>query len=448
MFKWFKNFKNKNKNENNADFEAYEKDYKDSEEFENESLEYPNENLEIFKEEESFENENDKTSSNEKVEDDKFDFQNEEEKIEEHLEILEDEDDEEDEENKEEKDCQDLKEEDFLQEDAKADEETSSTSEEKIENLQEEIEEPKKLGIFERLKQGLSKTRRDLSIKLNTVLGAYVKIDDELLEEIEDILISADIGMETTMELVDNLRQRIINEKVNDPQMVIPLLKDEMKKFMESCDKSNELKLEPSPALILVIGVNGVGKTTTIGKLANKLKKKGKKVALVAADTFRAAAIDQLKTWADRVGVDIIANKEGSDPASVIYDGISAAKSRKVDVLICDTAGRLHNKNNLMQELEKINRIIEREFPQATRETILVLDATTGQNAIIQAKTFKEVADISAIALTKLDGTAKGGVVLGLQGHHKIPIKLIGVGEGIDDLQDFKTEEFIEAIFD
>lgn len=436
MFKWFKNFKNKNKNENNADLDAYEKDYKYSEKFENESLEYPNENLEIFKEEESFENENDKISSNEKVEDDKFDFQNEEEKIEENLEVL------------EEKECQDLQEEDFLQEDAKADVTISSTPEDESGHLQEEIEEPKKLGIFERLKQGLSKTRRDLSIKLNTVLGAYVKIDDELLEEIEDILISADIGMETTMELVDNLRQRIINEKVNDPQMVIPLLKDEMKKFMESCDKSNELKLEPSPALILVIGVNGVGKTTTIGKLANKLKKKGKKVALVAADTFRAAAIDQLKTWADRVGVDIIANKEGSDPASVIYDGISAAKSRKVDVLICDTAGRLHNKNNLMQELEKINRIIEREFPQATRETILVLDATTGQNAIIQAKTFKEVADISAIALTKLDGTAKGGVVLGLQGHHKIPIKLIGVGEGIDDLQDFKTEEFIEAIFD
>ena len=311
----------------------------------------------------------------------------------------------------------------------------------------EEIVEEKKVGFFQRLKSGLQKTRDDISHKLNTVLGAYVKIDDEMLEDIEEILITADISMETTMEIVDNLRQAIIDAKVQDPQKVIPLLKEEMMKYMNGCEASNALTTT-KPTIMLVIGVNGVGKTTTIGKLASKLKSEGKNVLLVAADTFRAAAIDQLKMWGDRSGVPVIANKEGSDPAAVIYDGIQAAKSRNVDVLICDTAGRLHNKSNLMNELEKINRIIEREFPEANRENILVLDATTGQNAIIQAKNFKEVADITGIALTKLDGTAKGGVALTLQGHHMIPIKLIGVGERIDDLQDFNTEDFINAIFE
>ena len=311
----------------------------------------------------------------------------------------------------------------------------------------EEFMEEKKLGFFQRLKSGLQKTRDDISHKLNTVLGAYVKIDDEMLEDIEEILITADISMETTMEIVDNLRQSIIDSKVQDPQKVIPLLKEEMMKYMHRCEAANSLTTT-KPTIMLVIGVNGVGKTTTIGKLASKLKAEGKNVLLVAADTFRAAAIDQLKMWGDRSGVPVIANKEGSDPAAVIYDGIQAAKSRNVDVLICDTAGRLHNKSNLMNELEKINRIIEREFPEANRENILVLDATTGQNAIIQAKNFKEVADITGIALTKLDGTAKGGVALTLQGHHMIPIKLIGVGERIDDLQDFNTEDFINAIFE
>lgn len=311
----------------------------------------------------------------------------------------------------------------------------------------EEIVEEKKAGFFQRLKSGLQKTRDDISHKLNTVLGAYVKIDDEMLEDIEEILITADISMETTMEIVDNLRQAIIDSKVQDPQKVIPLLKEEMMKYMNRCETTNALTTT-KPTIMLVIGVNGVGKTTTIGKLASKLKAEGKNVLLVAADTFRAAAIDQLKMWGDRSGVPVIANKEGSDPAAVIYDGIQAAKSRNVDVLICDTAGRLHNKSNLMNELEKINRIIEREFPESNRENILVLDATTGQNAIIQAKNFKEVADITGIALTKLDGTAKGGVALTLQGHHMIPIKLIGVGERIDDLQDFNTEDFINAIFE
>lgn len=312
---------------------------------------------------------------------------------------------------------------------------------------EEEIIEEKKAGFFQRLKSGLQKTRDDISHKLNTVLGAYVKIDDEMLEDIEEILITADISMETTIEIVDNLRQSIIDSKVQDPQKVIPLLKEEMMKYMNRCEATNSLTTT-KPTIMLVIGVNGVGKTTTIGKLASKLKSEGKNVLLVAADTFRAAAIDQLKMWGERSGVPVIANKEGSDPAAVIYDGIQAAKSRNVDVLICDTAGRLHNKSNLMNELEKINRIIEREFPEANRENILVLDATTGQNAIIQAKNFKEVADITGIALTKLDGTAKGGVALTLQGHHMIPIKLIGVGERIDDLQDFNTEDFIKAIFE
>ena len=314
--------------------------------------------------------------------------------------------------------------------------------------MQEEVaqEEPEKVSIFQKLKQGLSKTRHEMGVKINTVLGAYVKIDDEMLEDIEDILVSADIGMQTTMKLIDNLRTTIINEKVNDPAKVKPLLKKEVKKLMN--EDLNTKICDEKPTVILVVGVNGVGKTTTIGKLSNKLKAKGKKVLIAAGDTFRAAAIDQLKTWGDRAEVDVIAHTEGADPAAVIFDGISAAKSRNCDVLICDTAGRLHNKANLMQELEKINRIIDREYPEANRETLLVLDATTGQNAINQAKTFKEVSDLSGIVLTKLDGTAKGGVVIALQSELQIPIKLVGVGEGIDDLQEFNMDSFIDAIFD
>ena len=242
------------------------------------------------------------------------------------------------------------------------------------------------------------------------------------------------------------LRETIIREKVNDPSLVMSLLKEEAKKLMNS-ELDSTVKSE-EPTIILVVGVNGVGKTTTIGKMSSKLKSKGKKVLVAAGDTFRAAAIDQLKDWGNKAGVDVIAHSEGSDPASVIFDGISAAKSRKADVLICDTAGRLHNKANLMKELEKINRIIDREYPEANRETLLVLDATTGQNAKNQAKTFKEVCDITGIVLTKLDGTAKGGVVIALQSELQIPIKLIGVGEGIDDLQEFNIDSFLNAIFE
>lgn len=312
--------------------------------------------------------------------------------------------------------------------------------------VEEKVKEKKKPNMFQRLMDGLSKTRDEVSIKINTMLGAYVKIDDEMFEDLEDILISADIGMETTMKLIDNLRESIIRKKVNDPNEVIPMLKEEAKKLMAT-EQDSKIKSE-APTIILVVGVNGVGKTTTIGKMSSKLKSSGKKVVVAAGDTFRAAAIDQLKEWGNRAGVDIIAHNEGSDPASVIFDGISAAKSRKADVLICDTAGRLHNKANLMKELEKINRIIDREYPEANRETLLVLDSTTGQNAMNQAKTFKEVCDITGIVLTKLDGTAKGGVVIALQSELQVPIKLIGVGEGIDDLQEFDIDSFLNAIFD
>lgn len=336
--------------------------------------------------------------------------------------------------------------EDALEQKEKAQDETKKVEEVvEVEIIEEKKEEPKKVSLFQRLKEGLDKTRKEVGIKINTVLGAYVKIDDEMLEDLEDILISADIGMETTMKLIDNLRETIIREKINDPQEVKPLLMAEAKKLMNP-ELNTPINTEP-PVIILVVGVNGVGKTTTIGKLSSRFKREGKSVLVCAADTFRAAAIDQLKEWGNRAHVDIISHAEGSDPAAVVFDAIEAAKARKTDVLIVDTAGRLHNKSNLMKELEKINRIISNKFPEANRENLLVLDSTTGQNAINQAKTFREATDITGIALTKLDGTAKGGVVVALQSELGIPIKLIGVGEGIDDLQDFNIDNFLETIF-
>ena len=323
--------------------------------------------------------------------------------------------------------------------------EEKEENQENLEEEVEEVEEPKKASLFQRLMDGLDKTRKEVGIKINTVLGAYVKIDDEMLEDLEDILVSADVGMETTMKLIDNLRETIIREKVNDPKEVKPLLLQEAKKLMNP-ELNTKINSEP-PVIILVVGVNGVGKTTTIGKLSQRFKNENKSVLVCAADTFRAAAIDQLKEWGIRANVDVISHDEGSDPAAVVFDAIEAAKARNTDVLIVDTAGRLHNKSNLMKELEKINRIISKKYPEANRENLLVLDSTTGQNAINQAKTFKEVTDISAIALTKLDGTAKGGVVIALQSELGIPIKLIGVGEGIDDLQDFNIDTFLETIF-
>lgn len=324
---------------------------------------------------------------------------------------------------------------------------------EKDEEIQEEKETEveannEKQSFLGKLFGGLSKTRKEMSSKISSVLSSYKKIDEELFEDLEEILVTADVGINTTMNLMDRVRERVKREKINDPEMIKDLLKDEIKLMMKESVTDNSLNIEPSPSVMLVVGVNGVGKTTTIGKLSNNFKKDGKKVLIAAADTFRAAAIEQLEEWSNRSGVEFISHKEGADPAAVIFDGIHAAKARKTDILICDTAGRLHNKSNLMQELNKIFRIVEREYGNATKEVLLVLDATTGQNAINQAKVFKEVAHITGIALTKLDGTAKGGVVIALQAELGLPIKLIGVGEGIDDLQTFNSDDFVDALFE
>ncbi len=301
------------------------------------------------------------------------------------------------------------------------------------------------MGFFERLKEGLQKTRKGITEKLDQVLVSFGVINEELFDELEEVLITSDIGVETAMNVMTGLRKKVRDNKVTNPAAVKGLLKDQLEEMLGS--GSAGLQIEPSPAVITVIGVNGVGKTTSIGKIASMLKKDGKKVLLAAGDTFRAAAIDQLQVWSDRVGVDIIKQAEGSDPAAVIYDAVQAAKARKADVLICDTAGRLHTKKNLMEELKKVSRIIDREMPGARRETLLVLDATTGQNAVSQAKTFSESAEISGIILTKLDGTAKGGIVIAISSELNIPVKLIGVGEKLEDLQPFNSKEFVEALF-
>lgn len=299
--------------------------------------------------------------------------------------------------------------------------------------------------LFNNLKSGLSKTRNAITDKINETLKLAVTIDDDLYEELEEILIMADIGMDTTIEIIERLKDKIRKEKINDVEMVRPALKAVISEMMESNEQ--EVENSTNKEVLLVIGVNGVGKTTTIGKLAAKNKEKGRKVLLAAADTFRAGAIDQLVVWSERAKVDIVKHSEGSDPAAVVFDAINASKSRNVDLLICDTAGRLHNKKNLMDELGKINRIIDRELSDAKKETLLVLDATTGQNAVIQAKQFMEVCPIDGIVLTKLDGTAKGGVVISIKNTLNIPVRYIGVGEGIDDLQEFNSKEFVEALF-
>ncbi len=301
------------------------------------------------------------------------------------------------------------------------------------------------MGFFDRLKDGLQKTRKSITEKIDQVLVSFGKVDEELFDELEEILITSDIGIETTMKIIENLKEKVKERKVIDPMQVKELLKEELQEILER--GGNNLKLDTRPSVIIVIGVNGVGKTTSIGKIANLYKSQGKKVLLAAGDTFRAAAIDQLEIWAKRVGTEIIFQKEGSDPAAVIFDAAQAAKSRKADILICDTAGRLHTKKNLMEELKKVSRVLDRELPEADRETLLVLDATTGQNAISQAKTFSETTDITGIVLTKLDGTAKGGIVVAIKSELDIPVKLIGVGEQIDDLQKFDAKEFVDALF-
>ncbi|WP_346967893.1 signal recognition particle-docking protein FtsY [Clostridium disporicum] len=300
--------------------------------------------------------------------------------------------------------------------------------------------------LFNNLKSGLTKTRNALTDKINEALNLAVSIDDDLYEELEEILIMADIGMDTTMEIIEKLKDKIRKEKINDVELVRPALKSVIAEMMKAgSENANDTNAEKE--VILVIGVNGVGKTTSIGKLAAMNKAEGKKVLLAAADTFRAGAIDQLVVWSERAKVDIVKHGEGSDPAAVVFDAINASKSRGVDLLICDTAGRLHNKKNLMDELGKINRIIDRELSNAHKETLLVLDGTTGQNAVIQAKQFMEVCPIDGIILTKLDGTAKGGVVISIKNTLNIPVKYIGVGEGIEDLQAFDPESFVEALF-
>ena len=322
-------------------------------------------------------------------------------------------------------------------------EEKDKDSEEEIVEVIEESQ--KKVNLFERLKQGLTKAKQGITDKIDDVLKSYTKVDEELLEELEEILITADVGVNTTMDIIDNLRDKIKENKITEPIEVKEALKNIIEEILTN--ENSTLNVEKSPTIILMVGVNGVGKTTTIGKLANRYKQEGKKVLLAAGDTFRAAATEQLEVWASRSNVDIIKHQEGADPGAVVFDAIKAAKARKVDLLICDTAGRLHNKANLMNELGKVFKIVDREFPEANKEVLLVVDATTGQNAVVQAKTFKEVADITGIVLTKLDGTAKGGVVLAVKSEVDVPVKLIGVGEKVEDLQDFDAKAFSNALF-
>lgn len=302
------------------------------------------------------------------------------------------------------------------------------------------------MGFFDKLKNGLNKTKTSFDEKINGVFSGFRKVDEELLEELEDILIMSDVGCETSLKIIDSLRKRIKKDNIKEEKEVKQALKEEMQKILEEVPAT--LNLETTPSVILVVGVNGVGKTTSIGKIANRLKQDGKKVVVAAADTFRAAAVEQLEIWANRAGCDIVKKEEGIDPASVVYDAIKVTKEKNADVLICDTAGRLHNKKYLMDELEKIKKVIDKEMPEASKEILMVLDATTGQNAISQVKAFKETVDITGLVLTKLDGTAKGGVVIGIVEENKIPIKFIGVGEQIDDMEIFNAKDFVNAFID
>ena len=302
-----------------------------------------------------------------------------------------------------------------------------------------------KKGFFRRLVSGLTKTRQNIVSGLDSLFHGFSSIDEEFYEELEEILIMGDLGVKATYAILDDLREKVKEQHIKEPADCKQLLIDSIKAQMQIGETAYEF--ENRKSVVLVIGVNGVGKTTTIGKLAGKLRSDGKKVVIAAADTFRAAAGDQLKEWADRANAEFIGGQEGSDPAAVVYDAVAAAKARKADVLLCDTAGRLHNKKNLMEELKKINRVIEREYPDAYRETLVVLDGTTGQNALSQAKQFAEAAEITGIVLTKMDGTAKGGIVVAIQSELGIPVKYIGVGETIDDLQKFDPDDFVNALF-
>ncbi len=302
------------------------------------------------------------------------------------------------------------------------------------------------MGIFSKLKSGLSKTRDSFVSGIDSIFSGFSEIDDDLYEELEEQLIMADIGMDTSMKIIEELQEKVKEEKIKEASACRTLLMDTIKDQMKVHEDAYEF--EKKKSVVLFIGVNGVGKTTSVGKLAGQMKKDGKKVLLAAADTFRAGAIDQLKEWSGRAGVDIIAGQEGADPAAIVYDAVAAAKARNTDILLCDTAGRLHNKKNLMAELHKIYKIIENEYSDAHLETFIVVDGTTGQNALVQAKQFSEVADITGVVLTKLDGTAKGGIAIAIQSELNIPVKYIGIGEKIDDLQRFDAGEFVDALFD
>ena len=300
------------------------------------------------------------------------------------------------------------------------------------------------MGFFDKLKNGLNKTKTSFDEKMNDIFSNFRKVDENLLEELEEALIMSDVGANTSVTIINNLRERVKKENIKDEQGVREALRKEIQEIFDATD--NTLKLETKPAVILVVGVNGVGKTTSIGKIANRLKKDGKKVVVAAADTFRAAAVEQLEIWANRVGCDIVKREEGVDPASVVYDAIKITKEKNADVLICDTAGRLHNKKYLMDELIKIKKVIDKELPDSSEEVLMVLDATTGQNAISQVQAFKETVDITGIVLTKLDGTAKGGAVIGIVNENKVPVKFIGVGEQVDDMEIFNSEDFVKAL--
>lgn len=300
------------------------------------------------------------------------------------------------------------------------------------------------MGFFDKLKNGLNKTKTSFDEKMNDIFSNFRKVDEDLLEELEEALIMSDVGANTSATIINNLRERVKKENIKDEQGVREALRKEIQEIFDATD--NTLKLETKPAVILVVGVNGVGKTTSIGKIANRLKKDGKKVVVAAADTFRAAAVEQLEIWANRVGCDIVKREEGVDPASVVYDAIKITKEKNADVLICDTAGRLHNKKYLMDELIKIKKVIDKELPDSSEEVLMVLDATTGQNAISQVQASKETVDITGIVLTKLDGTAKGGAVIGIVNENKVPVKFIGVGEQVDDMEIFNSEDFVKAL--
>lgn len=300
------------------------------------------------------------------------------------------------------------------------------------------------MGFFDKLKQGLSKTKESFNEKINNVFKNFRKVDEDLLEELEEALIMSDVGMETSMKIIENLRDKIKTDKIEDADLVKQALREQIEEILDSVD--SDLKLETKPSVILFVGVNGVGKTTSIGKIANNLRKKGKKVIVAAADTFRAAAVEQLEVWANRAQVQLVKRPEGTDPASVVFDAIKTTKQENADVLIIDTAGRLHNKKYLMDELIKINKVIDKELPDVSKEVLMVLDATTGQNAIMQVKAFKEAVNINGLVLTKLDGTSKGGAVIGIVSENNLPIKFIGVGEQLDDMQKFNSADFVNSI--